>query len=987
MDLMDDPTGPPSSEESWMRAIRKPLILLAACALALVSSRGGPGRDLHAQPGLAAAGSYDLGQLQIVTRALFQVNEAYFDKTRFDPRRMLLGALDHLQREVPELLVDRLPERDPQRVRVRVGSHEQTFELLPVDSPWRLRSTLQQIVLFVRPRLNPGPAQDEAQRLMAVEIAAVNGMLSTLDPHSTLLDVESYREMRTHTQGRFGGVGMSLVGHPRGGIVVRTVVARSPSMRAGIWRGDRIVRIDSESTINMTVDDAVERLRGEVGDRVDVYLERPGHPGQMKLTLVRDTIQLPSVERVRVLTSRALPGQPPARIGYLRIDHFSATTEPDLVAAIDTFERERVKGLILDLRDNPGGLYEQAAKVADAFIGSGTLVSMVGVGGSNRRDEFATAGGYLKLPLAVLVDGRSASASEIVAGAMKNLDRAVVIGDRTFGKGSVQMLFDIPAPARSPGRSPDDPRLGLKLTTAQYLTAGDTSIQGVGVAPDVELTPLLVERRGAETLIRLQKSAHRRQEADLEWSLERARPGQDQPAQSIGYLHVPPPGQRSLFDSEEAEPEEPVVPAGPPDQPDPTESHVDFAMELARDFLAQTRSTSRRQMLTGASAFFDRLRAEQDQKIESALQKLGVDWRAPGGGSGAAGTGPAVLHATLTVLGKESRVPAGETVRIRGVVRNSSSVTAHRVRVVLASPNLLLDENEMVFGRIGPQESRSFDLSVKIPRSSLTRTDIIRAELAAQGPIQASPAEVTLDIQGKPRPLFAYSYRTVDPEGNRDGRVQRGEKVRLLVTVKNIGAGPALRTEAVLRNGPAQPGILITDGRFQIENLAPGASRDLAFAYQVGNDVRRDRYRLELEVADGVLGESISDQIEVGLARAPGAGAVPAAGLVTPPLLTVNAPTVTTGPTVRLTGRALDDQRVRDLYIQVYNRDSKLPPRKVFYLPNRGQPGLLTFDAEVPLRPGSNLIQVFARETDQVKSIVPLVVLQKPLPPRLVQNR
>src|SRR5213075_347064 len=179
-----------------------------------------------------------------------------------------------------------------------------------------------------------------------------------------------------------------------------------------------------------------------------------------------------------------------AKIGYFHMQHFSANSAGDLSYALTLFDKEKVKGVIMDLRGNPGGLYEQAQKVSDAFIKAGTLVSMVGVGGAQRKDETATDSGHEPtVPLAVLVDQNSASASEIVAGAVKNLDRGVVIGETTFGKGSVQMLFDIASPVAINGKGEDE-RLGLKLTTAQYLTPGDLSIQGVGVTPDVEMVRL-----------------------------------------------------------------------------------------------------------------------------------------------------------------------------------------------------------------------------------------------------------------------------------------------------------------------------------------------------------------------------------------------------------------------------------------------------------------------------------------------------------------
>ena len=420
-------------------------------ALVLSVSHRGDDLQLEANAPLRAAvrqaAAYDLSQVQIITKTLFYVRENYFDKSRFDHKRMLVGALDFLQRDVPEILIDRFPERDPKQVKVRVGGQEHTFDIEHVDSPWTMRTKLQEIFKFVQPNLQPVTPKDEARRLMEVEIAAANGMLYTLDPHSVLLDVESFKEMRTQTQGKFGGLGIVIGMDPKGRIVVKKPMPETPASKAGIKAKDHIARINNESTVNMTLTEAVERLRGDVGSPVDVYIERSGVDGARKYTIIRDSIRPPAIDPPpRVLSTTATPGNPPAKIGYFRIVNFSANTERDLMEALSLFEREKVKGIIMDLRGNPGGLYDQAQKVADAFIDSGVLVSMVGVGGSQRKDEHATRGGSTKLPIAVLVNQGSASASEIVAGAVKNLDRGIVIGETTFGKGSVQMLFDIASP-------------------------------------------------------------------------------------------------------------------------------------------------------------------------------------------------------------------------------------------------------------------------------------------------------------------------------------------------------------------------------------------------------------------------------------------------------------------------------------------------------------------------------------------------------------
>ena len=1034
-----------------MRRLRKTLILLGACSLALflTISRRGDDLQLGTNASLSAAvhagsASYDLAQAQIFTKTLYYVNNQYFDKTRLDPRRMLVGALDFLQRDVPEILVDRFPEQDPKQVTVRVNGEQKTFPVERVDSPWTLRSTLQDIFRFIQPRLQPVAAKDLARHLVEIEMTATNGMLYTLDPHSVLLDVDSYKDMRTTTQGKFGGLGIVIEMDRKGRILVKKPMPDTPAMRAGLRPKDHIVRINNESTINMTLQEAVDRLRGDPGAPVDVYIDRANTPPAKKFTIVRDFIHPPAIDPPpRVLTVPAAGGQPAAKIGYFRVISFSANTESDLNRALAFFDREKVKGIIMDLRGNPGGLYDQAQKVADAFIESGVIVSMVGVGGAQRKDEHATRNGDTKVPLAVLVSQNSASASEIVAGAIKNLDRGVVIGETTFGKGSVQMLFDIPSPVPF-GDKPDDDKLGLKLTTAQYLTPGDTSIQGVGVTPDVELVRMRVEKTNDEAWINLQSSTRRRQESDYEWHLVSPSVRKDtRPEEVVSYLYVPSAAElRRKQDLDEIDTNS--LDDDESDAAEPEEDRIDFPITLARDLLAQARATRRQDLVNSSKALFDKVRADEDKRLAAALEKLGVDWS-----SGPGNEGLGEIQVTLAPAAGEAKVKAGGTIKIRGTVKNVGTTAVYRLRAVLRSDNSLFDENEMVFGKIAPGSSKTYDLTVKAPKSSLTRTDVIRAEMSGQGTLKANSPEMTLNIEGKAHPLFAYSYQTIDDvAGNRDGQVQRGERVRTLVKVKNIGQGAALRTEAILRNGSGQEGILISSGRFETKELAPGASRTFTFVYEVGSDYRGDEYQLDLVVADTVLGESVTDKIKVKLAPA---GVAPSAEeqpvtitrseavlrqaptdnalvvgyapkgtawkstgrigafyrveiesgrpafvaaaevapggsvhgsfvpkwQVTPPVLTVAAPTVVPGNTVHIKATASDDSEVKDVYIRVWNRDSKLPPKKVFYLPNKGDKKHLAFETDVPLWPGSNLVQVFARETNEIQSVQTVVVLDR----------
>ena len=298
---------------------------------------------------------------------------------------------------------------------------------------------------------------------------AVRGMLRALDPHSSFMDPDSYREMQVETSGSFGGLGIEITVRDD----VLTVVAPiegTPAWRAGIQPGDRIVKIEGLSTKDMSLPDAVKRMRGPKGTKVTITIVREGTREPFEVGLVREVIQVQSVK-----TQELEPG-----IGYIRIRQFQERTAPDLVAAVEKFDKGgRFAGLIVDVRNNPGGLLSAAVEVSEEFLGDGKLIVYTEgrVRNQNMRFTAHAKRAITDVPLVVLVNQGSASASEIVAGAIQDHGRGVVIGQQTFGKGSVQTIIPL-----SDGS-------GLRLTTARYFTPKGRSIHGKGITPDIVIDP------------------------------------------------------------------------------------------------------------------------------------------------------------------------------------------------------------------------------------------------------------------------------------------------------------------------------------------------------------------------------------------------------------------------------------------------------------------------------------------------------------------
>ncbi len=315
---------------------------------------------------------------------------------------------------------------------------------------------------------------------------AIEGMLSGLDPHSSYLDEEDYRDLRVGTSGEFGGLGIE-VGMENGFVKVISPIDDTPAQRAGVQAGDLIIRLDDKPVKGMTLDEAVKLMRGKPGTEIKLTIVRDGVDKPLEIAVVRDIIKTVSVKH-RMLE----PG-----FGYVRLSQFQARTPEDMLSGVGALKRKAggsLKGLVLDLRNNPGGVLNAAVAISDAFLTGGTIVYTEGrIKDSQLKFKAAPDDVLEGAPIVVLVNGGSASASEIVAGALQDHKRAVIIGQQTFGKGSVQTIV------------PVNERTAVKLTTARYFTPNGRSIQAEGIVPDIELANVRLTR-GDEASARLKES-------------------------------------------------------------------------------------------------------------------------------------------------------------------------------------------------------------------------------------------------------------------------------------------------------------------------------------------------------------------------------------------------------------------------------------------------------------------------------------------------
>ncbi len=756
---------------------------------------------------------YRLSSLRVFNRVVLLVKEQYVEPQRIRPKEMLLASLDAVEKSVPEVLV----EDEKNEVVVTVGSETRTFPLDDVTSLWELSFKLRDVFRFLETRISP-----EVDR-RDVEYAAVNGMLSKLDPHSVLLEPRFSQEMKLNTKGEFGGLGI-VISIRDGALTVISPIDGTPADRAGVKAQDKIVKIGEESTVNMGLDEAVERLRGKPGTSVIIWIMRKGWEEAQRFEIVRDTIRVDSVTHQLLDSPANADGTPGPKLGYVKIKQFQGHTADDVAAAVADMEKEaktHLSGLVLDLRNNPGGLLDQAVEVSNLFLHDGVIVVTQegGTGGERREIRAQNKQGKIDLPLVVLVNGGSASASEIVAGAMKNRGRAIIVGDQTFGKGSVQQLYDFPDQS------------SLKLTIGQYLTPGDESIQSVGITPDVQITPILAHDVDDLNIL---PDEHTREE-DLDRHLDDSRIKKHVSRYKLAYL-----AEEVSADEQER-------------RDASSKFHEDFEIRLCRRLLTQAPVASHDQMLDGVKPAIDSITNEEEKKIDDALMKLGVDWTRGPDQNG---------KLAMNVVSAEP-VDAGGTLKLVVQAKNAGAAPLYRVRANTEATMGLFSDHEFLYGKLAPGEARQWTVNMKVPKELQARRDLVRLSFA-DDERSLGTLDIPVTINGIPRPRFSYALFIDDARGgNGDGLLQDGESVDLVVSIKNTGAGVSEEPTALLKNlGGAE--TFIETGRQKLDALKPDSSGVARFAFKVqpNHDTKADKVDLRLQVFDAVTGDVLVERLQ-----------------------------------------------------------------------------------------------------------------------------
>src|SRR3989338_8514082 len=864
-------------------------------------------------------GTSALSEGKLLAETLSYVDRHYVDTYRIKPESMLRGALDRIVVSVPEILVTYPTES----LVLTVGTATKRFSLKGLTTLEELRKTLQALFQFIDHHYSGNITKDE------IEYAAIDGALASLDPHSTFLPPKVFNEFKVGTRGQFGGIGI-VIGLREGQLTVIAPLDDTPASKAGVKSGDRILEIDHASTINMSLTEAVELLRGEVGSSVSITLQREGK-NPFKSMLTRSLIDIDSVQSTKL-------AQNGKTIGYIRVKNFQSNTDRDVISALKELKKEgKMDGLILDLRNNPGGLLDQSIALADHFLKDGTIVSTLAAHGKMTDSAQATKNQEPPYPIVALVNEGSASASEIVAGALQKNNRALVLGRRTFGKGSVQTIFELSNNA------------ALKLTVAQYLAGGTEKIQLIGVVPDIEFIAKTIDKENMDLIQDEVKT-----EFDLESHLE-----QEPTAKRNAAI------QLTFFKPKENEEDELLRTKR--EYAKKAQIEDDFAIEVAQKILTQTETVDRPQMLHKAKPIVAKIQEEQNNMITKAFSPYGVDWTV------ATKTGKPTIRLQYFLKKEGKKVEsllAGDKAEIELSVTNNGTTPLSKLIAIGNSEQDFLANKEFPLGKLLPQEMRSWSVPIQVPPGLPTQQALLNVEFSEHYGNKPESFDIIVPVKERDSPQFGirYAFQNVKP-GN---ALPKNRPLELMLEVTNIGNGSTgEETIAILSNKSGEK-FFLKKGREKLGVMKAKASKKVVFEFLLDPTFEKKNAEMELTVFDPQQAASISKKITLALSDA--SFDPPAQVQYRAPMISVSKQIEnTTEETFMLKGKLTDDHHVQDCYIFLENK-------KISYIPNTKQTADLNFFISIPLEVGMNHIIIAARDEQDLTERRVLVIRRTKTP-------
>lgn len=878
----------------------------------------------------------EMARMERLSKVLYLIQESYVDPERVNFPAMYESATDMLASRIAKLSI----QHDSKKTVVLINGKKEEFPS-DIETMFSLRNNLMRTIKFIHENAQP------EQTMSDLEEVAIEGVLDTLDPHSNFLSEELFKEMQVGTSGKFGGLGI-VIGMRESQLTVISPIDETPASKAGILAGDHITKIDDETTSGMTLNEAVEKMRGAKGSPVTITIERKGWTEAKDFKIIRDIIRVESVEYAIL----------PSDIGWVKIKNFQEDTTKQLKKALsqltEVSSNKTLKGLILDLRNNPGGLLDQAIEVSDLFLEQGTIVTTVGLKNKMRDSQQAEVKNTQPMyPIVVVVNEGSASASEIVAGALQRNLRAIVLGQKTFGKGTVQTLYDLPA------------RSALKLTVAKYLTPGDISIQSIGIAPDIQTVPVVIdkeqitffyseEEHGEAELDRHfvndQKPANMQPEASVEYLFTKPKPEDQEKEYSFNRLSTEGKQKRLL---------------------------EDFENQISFDILTHTTGNTKKQLIDSAKKSLAVVNQKQQAQITAAMQKQGIDWSlAPKSKSPNNCKVPEVSFLVLPPT-KDPVIHAGDKIELQAIMKNTGECTLYHAKATSDSSSGFFDHREIFFGKVAPGQSVSRKIPLTLPKYQPAGSYLLNFKFEESSNIAPKPQDMVISILPTKTPVFAFDYSINDQIESQSGFLspnnpERGEKFYFNLKIKNLGEMASKETFVSIKPD-GEKLVQLDKGREKIQQFMPNQEKAVRFLVSVPQKFDEPTFDLIVTISDTDFQSFIQKKVKIKLFQA--RIAEPKEEKVVQhfeePVVSINnlAQLTKLQPSkITLEGVVKDDVAVQDMYIMV---NGKKAIYHAFSDKNKSE----NFSLQVPLKKGKNEVVVVARDDQDLVQTVALNIL------------
>ena len=923
------------------------------------------------------------GQVSLLERALQRITRTYLHPEVIDPASMARDGIQAMEHAAPGVLVS---EVGGTTLHLHSGTRVLELSLEDVDSLSDVEAEIQEAAAFLA---SEASLELEAEDL---HVRALQGLLRTIDRHSRLIVGGNLDEFNTRFKGTLVGIG-ARIGRRQGMLRIIEPFVGAPAAKAGLLPGDGVSHIDGHPTAALSVEGAVERIRGPEGVPVVLTVQREREEGRRVFVIVRAKVRVPSVKSERLADD----------IGFIRIDHFSQKTSIEVAEHLTELTKlGALHGLIIDVRENTGGSMRHAARIVNYFVPEGTLVRTEGADGQpveklTDRIEADERRFRFDGPLAVLVDSRTASGSEIVAGGLKYLERSITIGAQTFGKGTVQKVY----PLRKEGK-----KVSMKLTVARYLLPGDAFINSVGVTPDVVTGPIWLDPDHLIMPDRLREPTNYSGRAEGRGGLDSGRnPGGGRAPTTEGSNRAPlhrlayprisdtwaplsneeQQGQETKDGSprEAAEAETARLSRAWPDLPGDGGEPVfnDLDLRLAHQVLRSASAQARRtELLELAGPIVASWEETQAARLQSALSSREILWdatpthwldRSPEGNDIlqqhlAAERPPLELSVELP----ESLIAGGQS-DIRISVRNPTGRTFRQLRARMESSTSVLRGLDFLLGDLHPGSESSWSVTVDVPDAAASRNDNWRVYLIDEGGALGAPFSGTVTTQGRPAPAFEARLKS-NSEKQSDG----SSVVRVRVQVRNRGQGDA--GEVQLHFGtPEDDSVERLERWASIESLPSGEEDIAELNLRVRDAQRLPRVDIRLRIRDRMTQVATTFALKL-----PSAGKPNDTGWLTPPEISLLRPMnragelfTSGGVGVPILGSATSDDGLEVVEVLV-GRDKIFAsagpaspegsPGAVGKSP--GAPSRVDIEARGLLQPGPNRIRVKARTSKGVEA-------------------